>query len=70
MTPAQQQLRDALRDFMATAKSKDAAMIKRAMDRIAVCQQQSTGNLSPKLQHYLEQRSYQKALDWLESGAE
>ena len=66
MTTLEQQLREALIDFMrAAAKKGDVGA---ALKRMTDLQAQLGADAPPMLRHYLERRSYQKALDFLNSG--
>ncbi|HUJ09775.1 MAG TPA: hypothetical protein VL171_07090 [Verrucomicrobiae bacterium] len=66
MTAIEEQLREALVDFMRAAEKKDdvGAALKHVLD----LQRQLDADAPPMLRHYLERRSYQKALDFLNSG--
>ncbi len=68
MTPAEQGLRDALQQFMQTTSRRQPEQIAEALDRILQFEQQLGSDAPPMLRHYLERRSYQKALDLLNSG--
>jgi hypothetical protein len=69
MKDADQELRAALHDFMAAAATKDSAQIAPALNRVLECEAELGPETHPQLRHYLERRSYQKALDWLGGGA-
>jgi len=58
-------LHAALTSFMAAAESKDAGQIVAALAAVVECQRQLGKRAHPQLQHYLEKRSYQKALEFL-----
>ena len=66
MTPIEQQLREALVDFMRAAAEKGD--VGAALKRVTELQAQLGADAPPMLRHYLERRSYQKALDFLNSG--
>jgi hypothetical protein len=66
MTTIEQQLREALIDFMRAATEKGD--VAAALKRITELQAQLGTDAPPMLRHYLERRSYQKALDFLNSG--
>ena len=68
MTPAEQGLRDALQQFMQTTSKRQPEQIAEALNRILQFEQQLGSDAPPMLRHYLERRSYQKALDFLNSG--
>lgn len=64
----QTQLRDALTEFMQAASERKSDKIAAALARVTDLQQQLGPDAPPMLQHYLERRSYQKALDFLNAG--
>ena len=66
MTAIEQQLREALVDFMRAAECKGD--VGAALKRVTDLQARLEADASPMLRHYLERRSYQKALDFLNSG--
>ena len=68
MTPVEQGLRDALQRFMQTTSKHQPEQIAEALNRILQFEQQLGSDAPPMLRHYLERRSYQKALDFLNSG--
>jgi len=68
MTPAEQGLRDALQQFVQTASKRQPDQIAEALNRILQFEQQLGSDAPPMLRHYLERRSYQKALEFLNSG--
>lgn len=68
MTVVEQQLRQALAAFMAASSTRDAGKIAAALTRVCDLEQQLGPDAPPMLRHYLERRSYQKALDFLNSG--
>jgi hypothetical protein len=68
MTSVEQKLREALTGFMRAASEKDSAAIAEALAEITEWQQKLNPDTDPMLRHYLEKRSYQKALDFLNSG--
>jgi hypothetical protein len=68
MTSVEQKLREALAEFMRAASGKDSAAITKALAEITGWQQKLGPDSPPMLRHYLERRSYQKALDFLDSG--
>ncbi len=61
-----EQLREALVDFMRAAAEKGD--VAAALKRVTELQAQLGTDVPPMLRHYLERRSYQKALDLLNSG--
>lgn len=67
MPSTEQQLREALATFMRAAadRSSDVGI---PLKRIGELQQQLGADAHPMLRHYLERRSYQKALELLDSG--
>ena len=68
MTPAEQGLRDALQQVMQTTSHRQPEQIAEALNRILQFEQQLGSDAPPMLRHDLERRSYQKALDFLNSG--
>jgi len=67
MTRTEKELRDALADFMRAA-SEQRGDLAAVLQRIGELQRQLGPDSHPMLRHYLERRSYQKALDFLNSG--
>jgi hypothetical protein len=66
MATTEHQLRTALSDFMRAASKRGD--VSGALKRISELQAQLGNDAHPMLRHYLERRSYQKALDLLDSG--
>ena len=66
MATLEQQLHVALVDFMRVAAEKGD--VGAALKRVTELQTQLGADAPPMLRHYLERRSYQKALDFLNSG--
>ena len=62
------ELREALIEFMSASTTRDAAKIVAALTRIEGLRRQLGEDAHPMVRHYLERRSYQKALDFLSSG--
>lgn len=62
------ELREALAGFMRAAAEKNNSAVAAALARVAELQQRLGPDAPPMLRHYLERRSYQKALDFLNSG--
>jgi hypothetical protein len=62
------ELREALTGFMCAAAEKNHSAIAAALARVAELQQRLGPDAPEMLRHYLERRSYQKALDFLNSG--
>jgi hypothetical protein len=62
-----EELRQALRDFIAASATRDAGKIAAALERVTKLHAQLPGDAPAMLRHYLQQRSYQKALEFLES---
>lgn len=54
--------------FMAASVSRDSGKIGPALDRVLELERRLAPDTHPMLRHYLERRSYQKALDFLNSG--
>ena len=68
MTTVEQELREALAKFMRAAADKNQPAVTATLARVTELQQQLGADAPPMLRHYLERRSYQKALDFLNSG--
>ena len=68
MTTLEQELRDALAKFMHAVQVKNKVVVAATLARITELQQQLGADAPPMLRHYLGRRSYQKALDFLNSG--
>jgi hypothetical protein len=68
VTTLQQQLRDALGEFMSASATREPARIAAALARIEGLRRQLGDDAPPMLRHYLERRSYQKALEFLNSA--
>ena len=68
MTNVEQELRGALLQFMQATSSRQPEKIGEALNRVLQLEQQLGAEAPPMLRHYLERRSYQKALDFLNSG--
>lgn len=68
MSVVEQELRDALARFMRAAADKDRKAVATALARVTELQQQLGSEAPEMLRHYLERRSYQKALEFLNSG--
>jgi hypothetical protein len=68
MAAIEQELREALRLFMQMTASRQPDQIASALNRILQLEQRLGPDAPPMLRHYLERRSYQKALDFLNTG--
>ena len=68
MNTLDQQLREALQEFMAAGPTRDGGRISAALKRITDLSAQLGDDAPPMLRHYLDRRSYQKALDFLSVG--
>jgi hypothetical protein len=68
MTNVEQELRGALQQFIQTTSSRQPEQIGEALNRILQLEHQLSEDAPPMLRHYLERRSYQKALDFLNAG--
>ena len=66
--PSASELRDALTAFIAASATRDSGKIGPALTRLCDLEQQLGADTPPMLRHYLERRSYQKALDFLNTG--
>jgi hypothetical protein len=63
MKDIERQLRTALADFMRAASGQ--GNVAETLRRVTALQGQLNDDAHPMLKHYLERRSYQKALDFL-----
>jgi len=68
MATVEQQLREALTVFITASASRDSAEIGAALNRVLELEHQVDSSAPPMLRHYLERRSYQKALDFLNTN--
>jgi hypothetical protein len=68
MTTVEQELRKALEQFVRAAAEKKSPAVAAALARVTELQQKLGADAPRMLRHYLERRSYQKALDFLNSG--
>ena len=64
----EQGLREALEKLLGAAADKDREAIAPALARVTELQRRLGSDAPEMLRHYLERRSYQKALDFLNSG--
>jgi hypothetical protein len=62
-------LKIALHDFIEAAASRDPSKVSEALSRVCALQARLGPHAPQMLVHYLERRSYQKALDFLATGA-
>jgi hypothetical protein len=78
-TPVYQDLAAALRERLAVIKDRDLRerdpqaqlrQLQAASERITVLQTQLPAPVDPRLAHYLERCSYDKALAWLEEDGQ
>ena len=65
--PSASELRDALTAFMAASATRDSGQIGAALNRVLELEAQLPADAPPQLRHYLERRSYQKALEFLQT---
>jgi hypothetical protein len=68
MAAVEQELRDALTGFMRAAAEKDREAVATTLARVTELQKRLGLDAPEMLRHYLERRSYQKALDFLNAG--
>ena len=59
-------MREALTEFFRAVEHKDD--VSAALKRVVQLQNELAPSTHPMLRHYLERRSYQKALDFLNTG--
>ena len=68
MATVEEELREALGHFMRAAADKNQPVVAATLARVTELQRQLGADAPAMLVHYLERRSYQKALDFLSSG--
>ena len=68
--PSANELRDALTAFIAASATRDAGQIGAALKRVTELEAQLPADAPERLRHFLARRSYQKALDFLDSGTD
>jgi hypothetical protein len=68
MATIERELRDALMGFMQAAAGRDQEAVAKALARVTELQKGLGPDAPEMLRHYLERRSYQKALDLLNTG--
>lgn len=68
MASIEQDLRDALTRFMRAAAQRDKETVTAALGHVTELQKRLGPDAPEMLRHYLERRSYQKALELLNSG--
>ena len=66
-SPSVSELRDALTAFMAASATRDSVEIGAALNRVLELESRLEPDAPERLRHFLERRSYQKALDFLNS---
>jgi hypothetical protein len=59
------ELREALTAFMAASATRDSGKIGLALNRVLELEQRLPADTPERLRHFLERRSYQKALEFL-----
>jgi len=65
---AESQIKDALIRFNVAIKNSDGVALSTALNEVEALLQTHRGQLHPQLVHFLEGRSYAKALAWLGAG--
>jgi len=68
MSAVEQELPGALEKLLRAAADKDREAVATALARVTELQRRLGPDAPEMLRHYLERRSYQKALDFLNSG--
>jgi hypothetical protein len=63
--PLENDLRAALQEFIAASGSRDAGQIGAALNRVLELESHLPADAPERLRHYLQRRSYQKALEFL-----
>ena len=66
--PSASELRDALAEFITASATRDSTKIGVALNRVLNLENKLSPDTPEMLRHYLERRSYQKALDFLNAG--
>lgn len=66
--PSASELREALASFIASSGTRDAGKISAALNRVLELEARLPADAPEMLRHYLERRSYQKALEFLNSA--
>lgn len=66
-SPYESELREALRAFLAASSSRDAGQIGATLNRLLEMESKLPADAPERLRHFLERRSYQKALEFLHS---
>lgn len=64
------EIKEALMRFNAAIKNSDGAALSAALNEVEALLGAHRGALHPQLQHFLEGRSYAKALAWLGAADE
>lgn len=62
---AESKIKDALIRFNGAIKSSDGVALSAALAELDTLLEAHRGKIHPQLQHYLEGRSYAKAIAWL-----
>lgn len=65
LTPSANELRAALETLVRVSATRDAGQIRAALNHVSELQVALDPQLPARLRHYLQQRSYQKALAFL-----
>lgn len=60
-----QQIKEALIDLTEGMKEPDTSRMLSSMERLDALREEAEGRVHPRLIHFLEQRSYMKALQFL-----
>ena len=67
---AEVKIKDALIRFNGAIKNSDGAALSAALNEVEALLRAHRAELDPQLVHFLEGRSYAKALTWLGAGSE
>ncbi len=70
LSPVETQIKESLISLFAAIKAVDGQAIVDAMARLDECLERGRAGLHPKLVHFLENRSYAKALKFLGGGTD
>lgn len=65
MTMPEQELRDALNAFITASATRDASQIGTTLNRVLELESRLPADAPERLRHFMERRSYQKALEFL-----
>ena len=61
----EQEIKDALQAFRTAINENDGDAVAASLERLDRLAREAKGGIDPRLLHYLERRSYEKAWEWL-----